>query len=302
MQKERNLHTYMLTNAYIYIYIYIYIYKHTHTHTHTHRSLCKYMRTECLEHHYVYESPMPVQRLVLLVADKEQVTHTSVHAYGFIFVFVHVHVCLCADVLLHAKDHALVRACMHMFNFICTIHMHGYIRSMCLHLERFMQQCLYLYNFVNAAFVWLLECTSCISVRRLVTICLTPNAVGDMHSIHTILSLSDVCVFVCSNLYIHTPHTKVKQLCTSRTNDESTYICIWISCICTRLLTHVNTLMYQVCTQSASSRPFGVGLLVAGYDQTGPHIFYNCPSGVYEALQRVHIFIFLRTHTHSLLM
>lgn len=37
------------------------------------RSLCKYMRTECLEHHYVYESPMPVQRLVVDIADKCQV-------------------------------------------------------------------------------------------------------------------------------------------------------------------------------------------------------------------------------------
>ena len=37
------------------------------------RSLCKLMRTECLEHHYVYESPIPVQRLVLMVADKCQV-------------------------------------------------------------------------------------------------------------------------------------------------------------------------------------------------------------------------------------
>mmetsp|Transcript_29114 Transcript_29114/g.59639 ORF Transcript_29114/g.59639 Transcript_29114/m.59639 type:complete len:251 (+) Transcript_29114:143-895(+) len=37
----------------------------------------------------------------------------------------------------------------------------------------------------------------------------------------------------------------------------------------------------QVCTQSASARPFGVGLLVAGCDQTGPHVFYNCPSGAF---------------------
>mmetsp|Transcript_28079 Transcript_28079/g.66431 ORF Transcript_28079/g.66431 Transcript_28079/m.66431 type:complete len:253 (-) Transcript_28079:79-837(-) len=37
----------------------------------------------------------------------------------------------------------------------------------------------------------------------------------------------------------------------------------------------------QVCTQSASARPFGVGLLVAGTDQTGPHIYYNCPSGAF---------------------
>jgi len=41
------------------------------------RSLCKYMRTECLEHHYVYESPMPVQRLVVDIADKCQVTTQS---------------------------------------------------------------------------------------------------------------------------------------------------------------------------------------------------------------------------------
>jgi 20S proteasome subunit alpha 6 len=37
----------------------------------------------------------------------------------------------------------------------------------------------------------------------------------------------------------------------------------------------------QVCTQRASSRPYGVGMLIAGHDQTGPHIFYNCPSGNY---------------------
>lgn len=34
-------------------------------------------------------------------------------------------------------------------------------------------------------------------------------------------------------------------------------------------------------TQGASGRPYGVGLLVAGVDETGPHIFYNCPSGNY---------------------
>ena len=29
------------------------------------RSLCKFMRTECLQHKYVYESPQTVQRLVV---------------------------------------------------------------------------------------------------------------------------------------------------------------------------------------------------------------------------------------------
>jgi 20S proteasome subunit alpha 6 len=36
------------------------------------RVLCKYMRSECLNHHYVFESPMPVGRLVRQLADKHQ--------------------------------------------------------------------------------------------------------------------------------------------------------------------------------------------------------------------------------------
>jgi len=35
----------------------------------------------------------------------------------------------------------------------------------------------------------------------------------------------------------------------------------------------------QACTQKSWLRPYGVGLLVAGYDQTGPHIYQTCPSG-----------------------
>merc|ERR1712217_479547 len=37
--------------------------------------------------------------------------------------------------------------------------------------------------------------------------------------------------------------------------------------------------MSQQKTQSASKRPFGVGLLVTGVDEKGPHIFETCPSG-----------------------
>eukprot|EP00128_Syssomonas_multiformis_P013934 Colp12_sorted_trinity150504_noHs@8044 len=37
----------------------------------------------------------------------------------------------------------------------------------------------------------------------------------------------------------------------------------------------------QVCTQRYGRRPFGVGLLVAGYDDLGPHIFQTCPSANY---------------------
>jgi len=34
-------------------------------------------------------------------------------------------------------------------------------------------------------------------------------------------------------------------------------------------------------TQRYGSRPYGVGLLVAGYDKTGTHLFETCPSGNY---------------------
>jgi len=37
----------------------------------------------------------------------------------------------------------------------------------------------------------------------------------------------------------------------------------------------------QICTQRYGKRPYGVGLLVAGYDDKGPHIYQTCPSANY---------------------
>jgi len=37
----------------------------------------------------------------------------------------------------------------------------------------------------------------------------------------------------------------------------------------------------QVYTQKADKRPYGVGLLVAGYDKTGAHLYQTQPSGVF---------------------
>uniref|UniRef100_A0A5S6R304 Proteasome subunit alpha type n=1 Tax=Trichuris muris TaxID=70415 RepID=A0A5S6R304_TRIMR len=49
-----------------------------------------------------------------------------------------------------------------------------------------------------------------------------------------------------------------------------------------KLMIELETKM-QVNTQRYGRRPFGVGLLVAGYDENGPHICQSCPSGmVYE--------------------
>lgn len=39
--------------------------------------------------------------------------------------------------------------------------------------------------------------------------------------------------------------------------------------------------MHQRCTQSYVRRPYGVGLLIASYDQTGPHLYTTEPSGNY---------------------
>ncbi|MBA0705897.1 hypothetical protein Golax_018048 [Gossypium laxum] len=40
-----------------------------------------------------------------------------------------------------------------------------------------------------------------------------------------------------------------------------------------------------VCTQRSWKRPYGVGLLVAGLDESGAHLYYNCPSGNYFEYQ-----------------
>ncbi|XP_050058383.1 proteasome subunit alpha type-1 [Aphis gossypii] len=47
-----------------------------------------------------------------------------------------------------------------------------------------------------------------------------------------------------------------------------------------RLMTKVSNRM-QLCTQRYDKRPYGVGLLVAGYDDNGPHIYQTCPSANY---------------------
>mmetsp|Transcript_2772 Transcript_2772/g.3947 ORF Transcript_2772/g.3947 Transcript_2772/m.3947 type:complete len:259 (+) Transcript_2772:63-839(+) len=47
-----------------------------------------------------------------------------------------------------------------------------------------------------------------------------------------------------------------------------------------RLVTDVAD-KHQRCTQSYVRRPYGVGMLVAAYDQTGPHLYQTDPAGNY---------------------
>ena len=55
-----------------------------------------------------------------------------------------------------------------------------------------------------------------------------------------------------------------------------------------RLVGQVAT-KHQERTMSGSSRPYGVGLLVAGYDRNGPHLYETDPSGLYTEYHAIAI-------------
>lgn len=62
----------------------------------------------------------------------------------------------------------------------------------------------------------------------------------------------------------------IKQCLDSKwSNDEPLSI--------SRMVSNVEYKM-QLPTQKYGSRPFGVGILIAGFDSQGPHIYYLCPS------------------------
>lgn len=55
-----------------------------------------------------------------------------------------------------------------------------------------------------------------------------------------------------------------------------------------RLVGQVAT-KHQQRTMSASSRPYGVGLLIGGYDRNGPHLYETDPSGLYTEYRAIAI-------------
>jgi len=56
----------------------------------------------------------------------------------------------------------------------------------------------------------------------------------------------------------------------------------------TRLMDHVSN-KCQVPTQRYGRRPFGVGFLMAGYDEKGPHLYQLCPSANYYSCKSMAI-------------
>ncbi|KAF2073154.1 hypothetical protein CYY_005543 [Polysphondylium violaceum] len=70
-----------------------------------------------------------------------------------------------------------------------------------------------------------------------------------------------------------------RMLCNYMRNECSNYDYVYESKIrIERLVTKVAD-KHQLHTQGYGGRPYGVGLLVAGYDQLGAHIYQTCPSG-----------------------
>jgi len=59
---------------------------------------------------------------------------------------------------------------------------------------------------------------------------------------------------------------------------------------------------HQVCTQRSWKRPYGVGLLVAGHDARGPHLYNTCPSGNYWEYKAMAIGARSQVRIHSVLV
>uniref|UniRef100_A0A7S3QWT2 Proteasome subunit alpha type n=1 Tax=Dunaliella tertiolecta TaxID=3047 RepID=A0A7S3QWT2_DUNTE len=72
-----------------------------------------------------------------------------------------------------------------------------------------------------------------------------------------------------------------RVLCRYMRNECLNHRFIYESCLPVGRLVRQVADKHQASTQRSWKRPYGVGLLVAGYDQTGPHLYNTCPSGNY---------------------
>ncbi|KAF7264801.1 proteasome alpha6 subunit isoform X2 [Rhynchophorus ferrugineus] len=66
----------------------------------------------------------------------------------------------------------------------------------------------------------------------------------------------------------------MRRECLNHKYSHDTFLSLY------RLISTLGNKM-QVCTQRYDRRPYGVGLLVAGYDDKGTHIYQTCPSANY---------------------
>jgi len=72
-----------------------------------------------------------------------------------------------------------------------------------------------------------------------------------------------------------------RVLCKYMRNETINYKFVYESPMQTSRLAVAIADKCQAKTQTYGKRPYGVGFLIAGYDQTGPHLFETSPSGNY---------------------
>lgn len=70
-----------------------------------------------------------------------------------------------------------------------------------------------------------------------------------------------------------------KVICNYLRSESLNHSFTYDSPIALNTLINKLVLKSQINTQEYGRRPFGVGMLLAGYDESGPHLFETCPSG-----------------------
>ncbi|KAM7518226.1 hypothetical protein LguiB_017188 [Lonicera macranthoides] len=175
------------------------------------RVLSRYMRSECINYSYSYESPLPVGRLVVQLADKAQ----------------------CDNVLSYIMVKGFSLTADHI---------------------------------VDIAYSWF--------GSRLEAELGNGEAIQNAEAVDmwVVLWWLSRCVCMCA------------QACTcilSLTSSSGTSSVQNGSFLARSAMVFVT----QVCTQRSWKRPYGVGLLIAGLDESGAHLYYNCPSGNYFEYQ-----------------
>ncbi|CAK9178502.1 unnamed protein product [Ilex paraguariensis] len=177
------------------------------------RVLSRYMRSECINYSYSYESPLPVGRLVVQLADKAQVQSPNpflpIHSYSFVR-------CRMPSV---GSDHCLMRKKKAWNPPAVPNHTS--------------------FGILSLDFIFLIH----FSVQAVESQCKIPSL----------------------------PYYKpINPTPFSITNPKAQPFPL---------------AGIQVCTQRSWKRPYGVGLLVGGLDESGAHLYYNCPSGNYFEYQ-----------------
>tara|TARA_Y100000310_G_scaffold267709_1_gene279846 strand:- start:14459 stop:15187 length:729 start_codon:yes stop_codon:yes gene_type:complete len=106
--------------------------------------------------------------------------------------------------------------------------------------------------------------------KRIVDSLIIPESVEKTFQIDEHIGASASGILSDARVLIENAQTKAQQH--RMTYDSKIDVLSIVKAICD---------LKQICTQSAGLRPFGVSILVAGVDGTGPKLFETDPTGIY---------------------